>query len=91
MVLIKKLHLVILAVLTISSISCTRVIPVKLELPNKPTYYNDISKDVIAVHDRAGKIIYFKASVEAIKKLAKNKVMCREYNETLRSIIKTTH
>ena len=91
MELIKKLPVVMLAVLTISSIACTRVIPVKLELPKKPTYYHDISKDVIAVHDRSGRIIYFKASVDAIKKLAKNKVMCREYSDTLQAIIKTTH
>jgi len=83
--------MVTLAVLTISSISCTRVIPVKLELPKKPTYYHDISKDVIAIHDRSGQIMYFKASVDAIKKLAKNKAACREYSNTLQAIIKTTH
>lgn len=91
MELIKKFPVVMLAVLMISSISCTRVIPVKLELPNKPTYHNGISEDVIAVYDRSGQIMYFKASVDAIKKLAKNKVMCREYSDTLQAIIKTTH
>lgn len=89
--LINKLAMVTLAVLTISSIGCTRVIPVKLELPNKPSYYHDISGGVIAVYDRGGSIMYFKATPEAIKKLAKNKVLCREYSDTLQAIIKTTH
>ncbi len=91
MELIKKFLMVTLAVLTISSISCTRVIPVKLELPKQPTYYHDISKDVIAVHNRAGQIMYFKASMEAVKKISKNKALCREYSDTLQAIIKTTH
>jgi len=91
MELISKSVMVMLAVLIISSISCTRVIPVKLELPKKPTYYHDISKDVIAIHNRVGKIMYYQASIEAVQKLAKNKIMCREYNDTLQAIIKTTH
>ena len=87
----KKLKMVMLVLLTVSSISCTRVIPVRLELPNKPIYNNDISKDVIAVKNARGKTIGYTASVEALSKMAENKVMCREYSDTLRKIIMTTH
>jgi len=90
-VLEKKLKMVTLVLLTVSSISCTRIIPVRLELPKQPIYYNDISKDVIAVKNAHGKTIAYTASVEALSKMAENKTMCREYSDTLRKIILTTH
>jgi len=90
-VLIKKLAMVTLAVLTVSAIACTRVLPVKLELPNKPSYYHDVSSGVIAIENRGGSIMHFTVTRESMKKLAKNTAMCREYNTTLRKIILTTH
>lgn len=90
MELIKKFQMVILAVLIVNSISCARVIPVKLELPNKPTYHTDISKGVTTIQD-GDQIVHFIVTMESMKKLAKNKAVCREDNDTLRKIIKTTH
>lgn len=91
MALIKKLASVILTLLTISSIACTRVIPVKLELPKKPNYYHNINEGVTAIYDRDNAVLHFKVTVKAMKKLVKNKVLCREDSKTLRAIIKTTH
>lgn len=88
---INKLMLATLAVLTISSIACTRVIPVKLELPKKPIYNDGITNGIIAVYNRTDQIMYYKVSIGSIKKLAKNKALCREDNKTLRAIIKTTY
>lgn len=83
--------MVILAVLIVSAISCTRVIPVKLELPNKPTYSSDASRGFMPIHDRAGNVMYYKVTVDSIRNLAKDRTLCREYSQTLQSIIKTTH
>lgn len=87
----KKLKMVILLVLTVSSISCTRVIPVRLELPSKPIYNDGISKNIMPLKDAHGKLIGYTVSIDALSNLAENKVMCREYSDTLRQIIKTTH
>lgn len=89
--LIKKFQMVMLAVLTVSSIACTRVIPVKLNLPDRPSYFTDISPGVRTIEDRAGNVIHFIVEVEAMKKLAKNRALCREDNKVLRQIILTTH
>lgn len=89
--LIKKLKTVMLAVLIGSSISCTRVIPVKLELPNEPSYFEHIAKGIEVIQDSNGAVKHFIVNVTSMSKLAKNKVMCREDNKTLRAIIQTTH
>ncbi len=89
--LIKKLKKVTLAVLIISSVSCARVIPVKLELPLEPVYFTDVSNEVTAVRNKNDRLTHFLVSVLGMQKLAKNKVLCREDNKTLRAIIKTTH
>lgn len=87
---IKKFLRVILAVLIVSSISCTRVIPVKLNLPKEPTYHDDISEGVLAIKDGV-QVVHFIVTLDSMKKLAANKVLCREDSSTLRKIIKTTH
>lgn len=89
--LIKKLAVVMLALLTISSIACARIIPVKLELPKKPTYSHEISKGVEAIYNTTDSLIYYKVTIGSMNRIAKNKALCREDNQTLRSIIKTTH
>lgn len=86
-----KLKVVMLAVLIVSVISCTKTIPVRLELPDEPGYYHDISSGVIVNQKVNGEIIDFNVTLEAMQKLTKNKVLCREYSSTLRQIIKTTH
>jgi len=90
-VLEKKLKMVILVALIVSSISCTRVIPVRLELPKEPIYNDGISNDTNPIKNAHGKIIGYTVSIEAFSKIAENKIMCREYSNTLRDIIITTH
>jgi len=85
--LMKKLEMVMLAALMTS---CTEV-PVRLELPVEPGYYHDISSGVIANRERSGELIDYTVSLNSMVNLAKNKVLCREYSDTLRAIILTTH
>lgn len=87
----KKLKMVILAVLIVSSSACANTMIPRLELPNKPIYNDGISKEVIAIKNAHGKLIGYTVSIEALSKLAENKLMCREYGDTLRQIILTTH
>ena len=89
--LMKKSKMVMLAVLIVSSISCTRAIPVKLELPKEPSYYDHISNGIEVIQDDQGAVKHFIVNVKAMSKLAKNKALCREDNKTLRAIIQTTH
>lgn len=87
----KKLKTAILAILIVSSISCTRTIPIRLELPNKPIYNDGISKDIVAIKNAHGNLIGYTVGVKALSNIAENKVTCREYSDTLRQIILTTH
>lgn len=80
-----------LAVLIVSSSSCSSIVPVRLELPNEPSYFSDISSQVISVRDQTNKVTHFTITLDGMMKLAKNRVMCREDNKILRQIIKTTH
>lgn len=86
----KKLKTVMLAVLIASLFACTEV-PVRLELPDKPGYYHDISSGVIANRDVKGTLLDYTVSLNSMTKLAKNKALCRESNKVLRAIILTTH
>jgi len=88
---ILKLKTVMLAALIVSSIACTRVIPVKLELPKEPVYFDHIAEGIEVIQGSDGAVKHFIVTVGSMSKLAKNKVMCREDNKTLRAIIKTTH
>ncbi len=82
--------MVMLAVLIVSILSCARI-PVRLELPKAPTYSTSIGDGVTAFKDNQGIVQYFIVETNAMTKLAKNKVMCREYAKTLSDIIQTTH
>lgn len=87
----KKLKTAILLVLMVSSISCTRTIPVRLELPNQPIYNDGISNGLKPILDRGGNVMYYNATVESIQLIGENKALCREYSDTLRKIILTTY
>jgi len=87
----KRLKMVIFLLLIVSAISCTKTIPVRLELPDKPVYNDGITKDIMAIKNAHGKIISYAVSIKAISKIAENKILCREYSNTLRKIILTTH
>ncbi len=86
-----KLKMAILALLTISSISCTEVIPVKLELPEMPSYYHGVTDGIVVNRDTKGKLLDYTVSIHSMVKIGKNKAMCREDNTVLRAIILTTH
>jgi len=90
-VLKKKLEMVMLALLTISAIGCTQVIPVRLELPEVPSYYHDVSSGITANRDTKGKLLDYSITTHSMVNLAKNKALCREDNSILRAIILTTH
>ncbi len=83
--------MVTLAALIVSSISCTRSIPVRLELPNKPSYFTDVSTGIVVVKNSRGKVINFIVDLDTMSKIVKNKALCREDNYVLRAIIKSTH
>jgi hypothetical protein len=90
-VLKKKLKMVTLVLLTISAISCSETIPVKLQLPEMPRYYHNVTDGITVNRDTKGKLIDYSVSIESMLKLGKNKALCREDNTVLRAIILTTH